>query len=441
MFDPLLRFVMALAYGIAMLFAYRALSAWWSYAGFDYQPLGVLTIPLLVATALPSLALPKRPRSLAAFASWVLFYSLFMPALIIPPLQGWVSGWRAGQLFFVLLASTFLFIAMTGARPGRPFSLPRVKGGIFWTGVLSLWIILHGSIVLFFGASLSLAGFDSVYEQRSTAALLLQGGLIVYVLSNAAGALNPFLVATGIADRKWWRVPLGVVGQVIVYSSLAGKIVLVFPIVIGAAFLLFDRSGRLRPNRIGIGLTTVALIGVPILASYVPVTGTFSAIVDLVYFRTLYLPGVLVGAYYDFFSIYPVTYFSHSIIGRAFFEYPYGIWSVGQVVGAYVTPVVSYDQINNYNANFIASDGIAGLGLIGVPVSVVLAALILRFVDRLLGHVDLRVRCAAFVPFIMWLSDGSLFTALLTGGGVLITLLVWLWGCTKQESRLAALAK
>lgn len=432
LFEAALRYSMGLAYGILMFLSYRELSRFWAYIGFDYRPMSVpVVIGLLLVSAIPALLLARRPRSLAEFGAWVLYFTLFLPALIIPPLQGWATTSAAFALFFTTFGSVIGFIVLTRS-PGRPWRIPRFDHSIFWVTILSLYGLLHGLILLSFAGIMSFAGFDQVYEQR-TAAAAAAGGAIGYVLSNAAGALNPFLIATGLADRKWWRVALGVLGQLIVYSTIAGKIVLVSMLVIGAVFLLFDRRGQLRPMRVGMGLTMVALIGFPLVATYEPVTGTLSNIIDLVYVRTLYLPGVLVGAYSDFFSIYPVTYFSHSIIGQAFFDYPYGQLSIGQVVGAYVTPSLGY-EVNNYNANFIAADGITSLGVIGIPIVMLLAIGVLRGLDRLLGELDFRVRCAAFVPFLMWLADGSIFTALLTGGGLVLTILLWLWGGTRQPT-------
>jgi hypothetical protein len=436
LFEAFGRYALALCYGLLMIVNYQSLSHWWAYIGFDYAPLAMPTlVGLLLVSGIPAMLLARQPRSVAEFGAWILYFTLFMPAMIIPALQGWTAGAAAAELFLVVLASTILFILLTRS-PARPFRIPRFEHSTFWIVVISLFVLLHGSIILSLGGLMSFAGFEQVYEQRSAAAEATNG-LLAYVLSNTSGALNPFLIATGIAERKWWRVALGTVGQVIVYSTLAGKIVLVSILVIAGVFLLFDKEGRIRPMRMGLGLCVVALIGLPLTASYDPINGNFNSIIDLVYVRTLYLPGVLVGAYYDFFSQYPVTYFSHSIVGRAFVEYPYGQLQVGQVIGAYVTPSASY-EVNDYNANFIAADGITSLGLYGIPFAILLAVAVLRLFDRLLGQIDFRVRCAALVPFLMWLADGSLLTALLTGGGISLTLLTWLWGGTRSPTTTGA---
>lgn len=435
MFEPIGRFFLALIYGAIMVVLYQSLSTTWAYLGFDFRAIGTLTGPLVIISSLPALVLPSRPTTLTQLGCWVLFFTLFQPALIIPQLQGWLVGFDALLLYALLWASIVMFIGIARF-PIKPLPVPRFDGQIFWMGLLGVWVLMHGVLLLFFGEQLAIAGIGDVYEQRADAAAQLGGGgYLAYVITNASGAINPVLIAIGYFERKWWAIGLGILGQLIVYSTLAGKIVLLFPIVILAAFFLFDKERTLKPVRFGLLMAGVALVGIPLMTLRMSLGDTVVQLIDLIYMRTLYLPGVLVGAYNDFFSIYPLTYFSHSIIGRLFIEYPYGSLSVGQVVGAYVTPSIGYG-VNNYNANFIAADGIAGLGLVGIPLIMLAAVLVLRLIDKLLGTVDLRLRCAANVPFLMWLADGSLPTAILTGGGLLLNLFLWLHaGIDKAPAR------
>lgn len=427
---PWLRYTLALLYSIIMVVLYQSLSEYWAYLGFTYEWPGAIIFPIVLIAATPSFLLAPHPKTFTQFASWLLFYILFMPATIIPHLQGWIDGFDAAALFLLTVASTFIFLAISrrGSVPFPHFHLP---SDLFWIGLLGAWGVFHGAIYVVLGDTLQLAGLgQAVYDQRQEASSQVTG-LILYIVTNASGAINPVLVAIGFAERKWWAVGLGIVGQVLVYMTLAGKIVLVFPIIIIGTFFLF-RRGVMQPNRIALAMAAIALIGLPLQLGREQFGDISANLVDLVYMRTLYLPGVLVGAYHDFFSIYPLTYFSHSIVGRFITEYPYGIWSVGQVVGNYITPGIGYN-FNNYNANFIASDGVASFGMFGIPVVVVAAAFVLRLIDRILGHVDIRVRCAALVPFVMWIADGSLTTAMLTGGGILATFLLWVYGSTRHH--------
>ena len=434
--DNIAPYLLGVSYCSLMLITYRALSTWWTYIGFAYEPVSFDIGLTILLSALPVIFLPSRPKSIAELGAWVLSFTLFMPALLIPQLQGWVRGVDRWALFFTLLACSIGFNSLSR---GTTWTLKPIRSSpaTFWGIVLALWLLMHGFIIFVLGSRLSVVGIDQVYEQRANNSMAVGGNaLVAYILSNASGALNPFLIAMGVFQRRFVLLALGIAGELIVYSVLAGKIVIVFIIVVASAFLLFDRQGRMQPLRFATGLTTIALMGALLVGFYLPGDGLFNDFFDLIFVRTLYLPGVLVGAYWSFFSTYPVTYFSHMILGQLFTTYPYGQQSVGQVIGAYVTPT-SGGNVNNYNANFIAADGITGLGLIGIPIVFAIALLVLRTIDGITGRVDLRLRCAALVPFLMWLSDGSLFTALLTGGGGMIVVLLYAWGGVESERRTA----
>src|SRR5205085_9348371 len=140
-------------------------------------------------SSIPALLLVRQPRSIAELGAWVLYFTLFMPALIIPPLQGWATSGAAFALFFMTFGSVIGFIVLTRATR-RPWKIPRFDSSIFWTTILSLYGLLHGSILLSFAGMMSIAGYEQVYEQRSAAAVAATG-VIGYFLANASGALNP----------------------------------------------------------------------------------------------------------------------------------------------------------------------------------------------------------------------------------------------------------
>jgi hypothetical protein len=284
-------------------------------------------------------------------------------------------------------------------------------------------------IIYVFGDSIALVGLDDVYAQRSTASSV-GGAAIVYVLGGLSGAVNPFLVVVGVVQRRLPLLLMGLFGQLLVYATLAGKVVIGSTILTLLVPLLF-RAGVLIRLRIWVVAIVVGAVG-PLFCRASGLSNLAGTISDLVYMRILTLPGVLIGVYSDFFETYPLTYLSHSLIGKAFYDYPYGQESVGQVVGRYVSPTISAN-VNNYNANFIAADGIAGFWLIGIPVAVALAALWFWVLGKLVGRDHPVIACGALMPFIMSLADASLFTALLTGGGAASGLILYLYRSAQAD--------
>jgi hypothetical protein len=130
--------------------------------------------------------------------------------------------------------------------------------------------------------------------------------------------------------------------------------------------------------------------------------------------------------YINFFQSHPLTYYSHINVVSVFVHYPYQM-SLGQVVGF---DLVADDL--NANANIYATDGYAALGAVGVVLIGAILGLFLSVANAMTAR-SLRMACAAFVPFVMIVSNSSLFTSLLSGGGFLLLLLVYSNGNTNEH--------
>lgn len=409
-------------YAALLLLTYQELSKLWSYMGFWYRPPEPsVTATTIVAAAALGFLLPVRSWTVVGFAKWILYFILFIPALVIPPQQGVLVDeelFLLCALVWVSAATLILFL-----RDGAPFRPIVVTETVLFQGVLLAWVLGNVAIIWVFGRSISIVGIEQVYEQRSAAGVLGGGG-IGYVMGMMSGAVNPFLLVVGLSRKRPLYIALALVGQVLVYSTLAGKVVLGSTLLVIGTYMVF-RGEKVAYSRIYAGVLVLAVLG-PITTRPELYTGGLAATLsDLIYMRILVLPGVLVGVYSEFFLRYPVTHLSHSLIGRPFFEYPYGNESVGQVIGRYVTPSLG-DAVNNYNANFIAADGVAGFGTWGIPLIFVMAAGWLWVTSKLVGRYNRRVVCAVLTPFVVSLADASLFTAILTGGGAFAALLLYL---------------
>ena len=399
-------------YAWFFLWTYQELSTQWHYLGFWYQPQpGWVTATTISMVAVLGFCLPTQNWTVVGFAKWVLYFLLFIPAIMVPPQQGILPQKDLILLEALIWISAAIFTLLL--RAGKPFPAMRLTPSVFWIGLIGAWGLGNVAIYVVFGETLNFVGIDQVYEQRAAAATL-GGALIGYVMGTLGGAINPFLLIVGISQRRPLFIGLALVGQLFIYSTLAGKVVLGATLLTVGTLFAF-KAGKVVFARIHAVVLFFAGLG-PIVAAYQVGTGILSVVSDLVYMRILVLPGVLIGVYSDFFLRYPVTYFSHSLIGRPFSEYPYGTESIGQVIGRYVTPTAAA-EVNNYNANFIAADGVAGFSTWGVPLIFLFAALWLWLASRLVGESNRPLACAVLMPFVVSLADASLFTAILTGGG------------------------
>ena len=418
-------------YATFLLETYVELSKLWSYIGFWYRPPEpTVTWASIASVTLLSILLPTRNWTITDFCKWILHFLLFVPALIIPPQQGNLPAEYLFALQIAIWASAAILVVFL--QDGKPFKEISVSRRALWQGVSAVWISSNLAIIFVFYGSMSLVGIEQVYEQRDAAATSLGGGMIVYVMGMMSGAVNPFLLVIGIKTKKLVLIGCALIGQLIIYSTLAGKVVLGSTLLIVAVYFIFS-NGKVIYNRVYSGILVLACAGPWVTVSRATSGDLISILSDMIYFRILTMPGVLVGAYSEFFLRYPVTYLSHSLIGRPFSEYPYGEQSIGQVIGLYVTPTLG--RVNNYNANFIAADGIAGFGHLGIPLIFFVVGIWLWFVSKLIGQQQRAVSCAMLAPFIVSLADASLFTAMLTGGGGAAAVLLYLHRSTEGGGR------
>jgi hypothetical protein len=250
-------------------------------------------------------------------------------------------------------------------------------------------------------------------------------------MPNVANVLVPFLFVVGIHSRKPLLIPLALLGTLLVYAAFALKSVILAPVLILGIYFLFDTHGKIRIGVIPLGLGVLSLIFAPFVSTLTG--GPLWGLTNLLFMRTLTLPGVIVGLFSSFFSTYQWTYYSHSLVGRYFFPYPYGGYSVGQIVGLYLFP----DQGDPFelNGSFVATDGLAALGTLGVPISFVVTALALRILAKAAAETERRVAFAMAVPFLMTLANTSVFSSMVTGGGLGLAGLLYLWGSTLARER------
>ncbi|MDE2184681.1 MAG: hypothetical protein KGJ78_16800 [Alphaproteobacteria bacterium] len=421
-------FVMATTFTIILSWTYKSVvSPWFSYMAFTYAPpaTDVLVVGAMAAI-IPSLLLPLKAKRAGDFILWVIYYALYIPAIAMPVLMGNLTH---SQILALVgsLAAAFVIICIprpATARETRPPSLT-IKTSLFWVLFATLYAALTIWLVAAYGGHLHLAGVQDVYAQRAAAANLSEGGLVGYASGFLSGAFNPFLMAFGLTRGRKSLAALGAAGQVLVYATAAMKSVLLSVAFVPAFFVLVFRNEPFRLSRIGPAIVIPATVLAYFALDIRPggEIGLLQLVVSLVYMRTFCMVGVLTSIYTEFFQLHPHTYFSHISILRMFIDYPYSD-ALGRVIGGYLSPDLPMDA----NANFLATDGMAGLGFWGI----VLAGLFFRFFIALFDGVtqpkDLALASCALVPVLVGVTNSSMFTSLLTGGGVMLALLLYLHG-------------
>lgn len=418
------RYSLVLLYSFAMAFAYETLSTWWAYFGFTYKlsSRASIFVACMVA-ALPAILLSHRPKTFAQGSAWFLYLLVFLPSMIVPVMQFSSDSRSVLELFLITLISCILFLIICRRNVSR-IELPRIPPRYFWVGVGSIWLIMLLIIMFGFGDTFRFVGLQDIYTQRFEGAdVASESALIRYSIAILGSAIDPFLIAYGLYSRRYWISAVGFFGQIVLFGTLAARATLLSPLFVAGVWFLGDKEYRMKGLFLLAALLSIVAVTFPFLLTYNPVGGGMNDLITLIYLRTLLISGSMFGVYEQFFSMNPLTYFSNNNIVSLFVEYPYGSISVGQAVMNYLVLQTGLDM-GEANANFLATDGIAALGVIGIPIASVAVALILTGLSKFISPQRTMLMVAAGTGFLLSLANTSFLTSLITGGGLLIVLLV-----------------
>lgn len=390
----------------------------WDYLGFWYVGTDAWRLgTTYVLAMLPLLLLSTRVERFSTFIHWIIYFFVYVPAVLIPVLQGLTDD--VMTLAFTIFVS-FLVIVGFPRLPALQHRR-RFSRRTFWLAFTSVYAVLLAYALFVFRDHLSLANLYDVYGQRSIASDVATGTLVGYATGILSGSLNSFLLAIGLVQRRKAMFALGALGQVVVYATFALKAVVFSVAVMVLFYFVLFRPGRVAIWKLGaIVCATIVLPLLLLWAVEVENSPLLEYIAAMVFMRTYGMVGSLTGLYYEFFSFNPLTYFSHINVVGLFVEYPYDL-SPGEVVGRHLNSDM------NANANFFATDGVASAGLVGVLLTGLIAGAIFRAIDSLLARPAWRLLCIASPAVAMSLANTSVFTTLLTGGLIFLIVVCHFW--------------
>lgn len=418
-------------YMAALLYVYvHFLNANFPYLGMTLDPQKWVHVPFSVVICLAfSQWLRGHFRRFSHFFLAMIFHFSFVPTMLFVPLQT-AENIHPAAFQLGLAAAMAIAAAVSSIRirlPGYP-----LPARLFFMLVSGVFLVLAGYILANTDlTAFNLAALNDVYEQRSEGSAALGGVLTAYAAGILANSVAPLLLAAGIVRRNWAMIGMGIAGLLLVYGLLALKSVVLTIIIIPAFYLVAIRNGP--ANGTHIAKLALLLIAPPLLLfqalGWDPEPTAKNALVSMIFMRTLGLPAALTGVYADFFAVNPTTAYSHMNIIKPFVTYPYDT-SLGFVISGQALNVPGM----NANASLWATDGIAAFGLWGLPLAGLFLGIVLMIADALTRKADKRIVFLSAVPFLMIIMNASMFTSLLTGGGGLLFVLLWLMGGEEKRS-------
>lgn len=426
-------FALVTGYTLVYIQLYSYMSLSWAYLGATYDDPGIAIVGLLaITTGFMSISVPDwRAKLHQSFLYGTLFLILYIPCAITPYLQNYV-GKDVALTSHIALSVGFLLMSFIGQINSSPFLWrARWSQDTAAVAVLAVAIIANVYIFVVFRNQLELVSFLNVYERRFASDSVAAGTVVIYVIGMLAGAVNPVLLSIGMNYKKPFYIAYGIVSYLLIYAAIAQKSYIISIFLAAGVFFLFSIT-KLR--NLSMLLMPGFLLAVSLYFLLLTSGGQYTAgdasvqgqLVSIIAFRTLEMPGILYGCYLHFFEIYEKTFYTHIGVVGNIFGYPYGQFQLGQIVGQFISPDGSLESMNA-NANFLATDGVAAIGLTGVVLMCGLVGLLINLWSRAFGGLKIQFLAPAVFPMLMSLSNASLFTTILTSGGGLLFLILCFW--------------
>lgn len=414
-------FVSSVVYAVSLIYCLSSYAAVeWSMYGFSFEGVSLLDAAFLSCTILLwSLVLPKRIDRPSSLFLIVIYLFVCIPGAVVmvsvePPPEG---------SYYLLLSSLSIafFLSCIGVRAfsRQPWlNVPRECSSIFLTFLIFAWAILFGVLIFSFGSIMTFAAHDDIYLQRErgSAGNIIEGYLQTYF----GYVISPILLALGLANKRYLMIAAGLCGGLVLYMISAEKAVLMFPLFIITLFLILrsNKQSMTFVSSIAIVFSVLLFLSVFFFAD--------SAVANFIAWylgvRSLLIPGFFITCYSNYFNEYGYTFFSH-------------IRGIGQIVDApavfasnpkwpSIGHLIGEDYLGiptlNANANFIASDGVASLGTVGIFVVLMLFTCVLVVLDRCSRGVRPEVLLPMLVPLALTLTNASIFTAMTSFGGLFL---------------------
>ncbi|HEX7923485.1 MAG TPA: hypothetical protein VF583_21180 [Bradyrhizobium sp.] len=237
--------------------------------------------------------------------------------------------------------------------------------------------------------------------------------LLNYLTGIMIGAVLPYLFAHFASRRQWMQAACVLLLALCFYPVVNNKTVLLLPIWLPFLFWLF---GRFNPR-----LATVLAFLIPMILG-LTAFGVLGADRDYVVFsainlRFLAIPSLALDQYADFFAHRDLTRFCQISILRQVISCPYG--ELGPALGAIY-------RDGNFNASFLATEGIASVGLALTPVSALVCGLLLSVGSMVSRHLPPRFIAVSSGIAVQTIMNVPLTTSLTSNGIALLFLLWWL---------------
>lgn len=320
--------------------------------------------------------------------------------------------------FFCVSGFVLIFPKLKLLAPSRIFNVLLVTLGFCLLCYVFLGLLMTG------GLSRLNFNFYNVYEVResySESKLPLFG----YLLSWVAYVINMGFLIYGVASRKRLLVLSVIFIQVMIFGMTNFKSFLFLPFVVLGVFWVVRRYNVER-------ILILGACAVAILLTSVALTGEIMGL--SIARRMFFVPSALHTLYFDYFSTHAPSLMSGSVIGDLISS-PYRDSAVSIIADEY------WGREFSPNVGWIGA-AYASFAVYGVLLFSLLLALYLSLADNLARKIRLvGIPEALFIAPSVTLCGSAFNTFLLTHGGALVLVVLWVMTYSSSVNRSSTLSR
>lgn len=389
------------------------------FGNYSIDIFGAIFFPLIA-----SAGVYLFPKKIEKPTDWVLI--IFIIFLLIPGLTLGISSENIDiEKKFVVLPILFFILFLISA--SRNITLPYaargtygpLKNTILYFAIFG-WVVLFLFLLLNFYSVMTFSGVDEIYYQRELTSDV--GGIMGYAQLYFSFVFSTILIAYSLSTKKWLWFAIGSAGYFMMYLITAERSQLAFPVFLLSVSYLTEKKGNpLKIMSIATLAIAVVIFGVVYLSDEVKF---FDLAGFYLFSRLIATPSQFILEYYDFFSTNGYTFFSqikgfNILIDAPSIYASHPKWpQLGWIVGSGRHGIES-----NSNATFIAADGAASLGAAGMLLVTIILCLYLVFINDTSKKFPKPFWSTIVAQQALVLISGSLFSMLLSFGGLFYLLL------------------
>lgn len=409
----------AAAYHLAYVLFLHAV---FGYADFRYEPTaGVYLLWTYFVAVLPIVA-ARKSNSASAVGAALLYVMSYAPIQLTLTFI-----WAEKTLELVLVQAVMALSMVALFRSSTTDQLAPVTMATNYTtfvrhSPITITIYLMTCIglllvIIEYQSVMRLTSFEDVYDLRSDSGKVAAWTVTHYLAMWLTYIIGPFYIARAIFYARKFDWIIGALSLLVIYLAFGSKIALLTPLFMLVMKYIDNGRDEFAPR-----LLAAAGIFVVFISLAVPDDGILRWINSIFLLRVFGSNGWVGAVYYEYFSSHAFTFYTHiGPINAIFSTYPYGENSLGQVIAQHY-----FSNEANFNAGFWASDGFAAMGIAGVLIVTLFLGAFMRVLDRLAIHYPMQFINLWLLGFWMGLMNAPFTTALLSGGGLLIVLFLWM---------------